>query len=80
MRQIRHPLSGACYELDEDGHIVVTRDGASGVFTGNGAWIRGAIRTADPELCRWIDSGNHPSPLLKSSRRYTAFTSKASAS
>ena len=76
VRQIRHPLSGAVYELDEAGNIVVTRDGASGVFSGNGRWLHGEIRTADPELCRWMDSGNHPSPRLKSSRRYTSLTSK----
>lgn len=77
MRQIRHPLSGMIYELDDDGNIVVSRDGRSGVFTGNGVYLRGEVRTADPEVCRWIDSGNHPSPRLKSSRRYTLLTSKA---
>jgi hypothetical protein len=79
VRQIRHPLSGAVYELDDDGHIVVTRNGAAGVFSGNGKWLHGEIRVADPELCRWIDSGNHPSPRLKASRRYIAQTSKATA-
>jgi hypothetical protein len=69
-------LSGAVYELDDDGNIVVSRDGSSGVFTGNGVWLSGDVRDADPELCRWIDSGKNPSPRLKSSRRFTALTSK----
>ncbi len=76
MRQLRHPLSGAIYELDEEGRVFVTRDGTSGLFTGDGAWLGGDLRWADPELCRWIRSGNNPSPRLKSSRRFTALTSQ----
>ena len=80
MRQLRHPLSGAIYEIDDDGNVMVTRDGMVGRFTGNGAWLHGDLRHADPELCRWVKSGNHPSPRLKASRRYTALTSKLAGS
>ncbi len=76
MRQLRHPLSGAIYEVDEEGNVMVTRAGMVGVFTRNGEWLRGDLRHADPELCRWVSSGNHPSPRLRASRRYTALTSK----
>ncbi len=51
----RHPLSGGTYELQEDGNVlVVARDGTSGVFTADGAWIEGELRFADPHLCGWV--------------------------
>jgi hypothetical protein len=68
------------YEIDESGDVrVETPAGVAGVFSGNGEWITGELRSADPELCRWIRSGNHPSPRLQSSRRFTALTSKIGA-
>lgn len=76
MRQLKHPLSGAIYELDADGNVMVTRSGTVGLFTRDGEWLRGEIRHADPELCRWIKSGDTDNPRLKASRRYTALTSK----
>jgi hypothetical protein len=58
MRQLRHPLSGAIYELDEDGHVVVTaKDGRTGTFDRDGVSLGGELRTADPELCRWVEGG-----------------------
>ena len=54
MRQIRHPLSGALYDLEEDGTVTVTKDGECGRFTAAARWLSGEIRTADPQLCGWI--------------------------
>ena len=54
MPKIRHPLSGYVYDLGEDGLIVVEKNGATGRFDREGNWVSGDIRTADPELCRWI--------------------------
>lgn len=54
MRTIRHPLSGATYDLTDQGTILVTRDGKTGEFTEHGRWLRGEIRHADPHLCLWI--------------------------
>lgn len=54
MRTIRHPLSGATYDLTEQGTIVVAKDGQTGEFTEHGRWISGALRHADPHLCLWI--------------------------
>lgn len=77
MRQLRHPLSGAIYEEAGRDRVQVTdRSGATGVFTGDGMWVSGELRQADPEMCRWIRSGDHPSPRIKSNRRFTALTSK----
>jgi hypothetical protein len=78
MRQIRHPLSGAIYELDDEGQIVVSRDGVDGRFTAEGRWLSGAVRTADPELCRWIASGNYGhSAAINRWARGTARTEEA---
>ena len=59
MRKHRHALSGAIYEYADDGvgPVLVSKDGAWGLFTANGVWVRGEIRMADPQMCRWIASG-----------------------
>jgi len=69
MRQIRHPLSGAIYELDGDA-ILVSKDDATGRFTMDGRWLDGEIRSADPELCRWIGSGTYRAASVAGGRRY----------
>jgi hypothetical protein len=54
MRTIRHPLSGAVYDLTERGTVLVSKDGRTGEFTDQGVWLDGEIRQADPHLCLWI--------------------------
>ena len=54
MPKIRHPLSGSVYDIGDDGLVLVEKDGRTGRFDRDGNWIDGEIRTADPELCRWI--------------------------
>jgi hypothetical protein len=55
MRKRRHPLSGAMYEVGEDGLVlVVGRDGRSGRFRPDGSWVDGELRQADPHLCAWL--------------------------
>lgn len=56
MGQIRHPLSGAVYDHDQEAGevVVVAADGREGRFDGEGRWRGGELRVADPELCRWI--------------------------
>jgi hypothetical protein len=54
MRTIKHPLSGALYDLTANGEIEVTKNGQSGRFTAHGVWLGGEIRQADPHLCLWI--------------------------
>ncbi len=54
MRAIKHPLSGAIYDLTVSGTIEVTKNGQRGVFTEQGKWLEGEIRQADPHLCLWI--------------------------
>ena len=54
MRTIKHPLSGALYDLTTGGVIEVTKNGQRGLFTEKGVWLEGEIRQADPHLCLWI--------------------------
>ena len=54
MRTIRHPLSGATYDLTEQGTISVNKAGLTGEFTEHGVWIAGELKQADPHLCLWI--------------------------
>jgi hypothetical protein len=82
MRACRHPLSGSIYEYADDGvgPVLVTKDGgASGRFTSDGVWVSGDVRSADPEMCRWIASGGPERPAgLGSSRRYAPSAAEAS--
>ena len=42
MRTIRHPLSGAAYDLQDDGTVkVVAKDGSVGIFDKHGNWQSG---------------------------------------
>lgn len=70
MRTIRHPLSGALYDLNEDGTITVSRDGASGLFTKDGVWLSGSVRSADPHVCGWIGGKDLPSRHRQGAESY----------
>ena len=51
MRTIKHPLSGAVYDLEADGTIrVQAKDGRVGTFDKNGKWLDGDVKQADPHL------------------------------
>jgi hypothetical protein len=64
MRKLRHPLSGAIYEIDADGLVHVTsREGRSGRFTGEGVWVDGELKQCDPHVCVWVGG-----PQLRSRR------------
>ena len=41
MRGIVHPFSGALYEQDGEGHVLVTDGDQTGTFTTAGRWISG---------------------------------------
>lgn len=53
--KLRHPLSGAVYESLPDGSVrVEDREGRSGTFRADGAWLRGTLREADPHLLGFV--------------------------
>ncbi len=54
MHGIKHPFSGAIYEQDGNGNILVTHKGKTGLFKRNGAHISGEVEEADPQLCGWV--------------------------
>jgi hypothetical protein len=54
MRTIKHPLSGALYDLTDTGTVLVQKDGATGEFTSEGRYITGTIKQCDPHICVWI--------------------------
>ena len=62
MRSLRHPLSGAIYEIDTDGLVLVTsKDGAVGRFRADGTWVEGELRSCDPHVCVWVGGPQLPS-------------------
>ncbi|MBC09866.1 MAG: hypothetical protein CMQ39_06855 [Gammaproteobacteria bacterium] len=64
-----HPFDpDSLYELTEDGTIKISRDGKTGFFTGEGIYISGEIRSADPQLCNWITNVPNPETQLTASR------------
>ena len=63
MRGKRHPLTGATYDANDGGNvIVVAADGTEGVFTPEGVWVSGELRFADPHLCGWVAGPQVPDP------------------
>jgi hypothetical protein len=74
VRKIRHALTRAVYEWADDGvgPVQVTdRHGCRGHFDRDGRWVSGELRSADPELCRWIASGGEkPGGAAARSRRF----------
>lgn len=54
MHGIRHPFSGALYERDGEGNVMVTDGDRRGLFTAGGRWISGEVRECDPQLCGWV--------------------------
>lgn len=55
MKGLVHAFTGALYEQDGDGNILVTApDGRRGCFRRDGRWISGELEEADPHLCGWV--------------------------
>ena len=54
MLGIHHPFSGALYEQDGEGNVLVTDGEKTGLFRENGSWISGELKECDPQLCNWI--------------------------
>ena len=71
MAGLKHPLSGAVYDITDSGMISVTTDDSSGLFDRDGVWIEGDLRSCDPQMCNWLASGVHelagrrPMPYLQ---------------
>lgn len=55
--RLEHPFSGAVYTELTNGRVEVRKGDRTGIFDFQGAWVEGELRSADPELCRWV--GTH---------------------
>ncbi|MEX1105377.1 MAG: hypothetical protein WEB78_04205 [Ilumatobacteraceae bacterium] len=65
MRRRKHPLSGAMYDVREDGLVEVSLDGHTGLFTSEGDHVEGDLRHADPHLCLWLAGPQVPAHLAR---------------
>ena len=54
MKGLRHPFTGALYEPDGEGIVLITDGDRQGRFRSDGSWISGALRECDPQLCGWV--------------------------
>ena len=60
--KLRHPLNGHIYTALPDAFVEVDKNGKTGIFDRYGAWVSGEVRTADPEMCRWV--GTHEKAVV----------------
>jgi hypothetical protein len=72
VRSIKHPLSGALYDLRPDGHIDVTKGDHTGVFTSHGVYVSGDLRHADAHLCLWIGGTQLPNRFQQAAEALNA--------
>ena len=69
MPRKRHMLTGAIYETESPGVVLVTTpEGLSGRFDARGVWIDGELREADPHLCLWVGGRQLPADRAVSFR------------
>ena len=56
MYRIASPHGSGEYAAVGDGRVEVAHDGRRGLFDGDGVWLEGDLRTADPQMCRWVST------------------------
>ena len=76
MRTRRHPLSGALYDVQDDGTVRVEQNGAVGWFTADGEWIRGDLHHVDPHLCLWLAGPQIPAGLAANPKDIRTLTAR----
>ncbi|MEY2401853.1 MAG: hypothetical protein QOJ08_1964 [Ilumatobacteraceae bacterium] len=69
MRGMKHPLTGAMYEICDEG-VRVTHGDREGIFDNDGRWIAGDRISACPNLCGWIGRGPRQPMDLSDNRRF----------
>ena len=64
-----HPFAtDTTYALLDDGNVRVSRGDKAGIFTGEGIYVSGDIREADPQVCNWVNNVPNPATQLSVSR------------
>ena len=54
MAALKHPLSGATYRVCGEGVVEVDNNGVKGIFRGDGRWVSGDLKHADPHMLLWL--------------------------
>lgn len=65
MRLRKHPLSGAMYDVRDDGLVEVSLDGHVGLFTHEGDHVSGDLHHADPHFCLWLAGPQVPANMAR---------------
>lgn len=65
MHRRKHPMSGAIYEVRDDGKVEVRLQGKVGIFTPDGDYVSGEVHHADPHLCGWLAGPCVPAEMAK---------------
>ncbi len=60
MPQLKHPISGAIYTLQDDGLVEVDNNGLKGRFRFDGQHVSGELRIADPQMLVWLGGPQLP--------------------
>ncbi|MDE0989154.1 MAG: hypothetical protein OSA83_07985 [Pseudomonadales bacterium] len=64
-----HPFdTDTTYELLDDGNVRLSCGDKAGIFTGEGIYVSGDIRFADPQVCNWVNNVPNPDTQLSVSR------------
>jgi hypothetical protein len=75
-RGMRHPITGALYEMCAEG-VRVTTAKRVGVFDSDGRWLMGDRFDVCPNLCGWIGRGPSEPTDLSQHRRFRTVTPDA---
>ena len=66
---LRHPFdTDAVYDLLDDGNVKITRGDEVAIFTGEGVYVSGDFREADPQFCNWVNNEPNPDTQLTTNR------------
>ena len=68
----KHAFTGALYELNEEGNVVMCDGYLHGVFRPDGRCVSGALRQGDPQMCNWVS--NVPPPTTAADSHLSAPT------
>jgi hypothetical protein len=72
---MRHPLTGALYEMCDEG-VRVTLGEQHGIFDNDGRWLAGDRISVCPNLCGWVGRGPREPMDLSDNRRFRSVVEK----
>lgn len=78
MRTRKHPLSGAIYDVTDEGLVEVTLGERGGLFTPQGRRVDGDLYSVDIHLCHWLAGPQLPSGAAGNPKDFPAASEDAS--